>query len=216
MQKNDSSQTKTNHDRVAAIQNIVNDLIPEEWRLKALQFAHGRVLEVGVGSGFNLPLYTAACSEVVGIDPSLGMLHKAARRVNKARVPIFLYEMDVQALEFSAASFDTVVATCVFGAVPDPLKGLKEISRVCRPDGTIILVEYMRSSHGWLGKIMDWMNPVTVWLLGNHINHPTIPLVLQAGIEIREVENLFGDVVKLIVGQPVNSFQVSCVTHLQR
>lgn len=216
MRKTDSSQDKKSYDRITDICDIMNGLIPEEWRLKALHFAHGRVLEAGVGSGVNLPLYTAACSEVVGIDPSLAMLHKAARRVNKARVPIFLYEMDVQALEFPAASFDTVVATCVFCAMADPLKGLKEISRVCRPDGTIILVEYTRSSQGWLGKIMDWLNPVTVRLLGNHINHPTVPLVLQAGIEIRQVENLFGDVVKLIVGQPANSFQVSCVTHLLR
>jgi ubiquinone/menaquinone biosynthesis C-methylase UbiE len=201
MQHTDSGIVKHNYDRIAFVYDIIDLIIPRSWRRRAVSLAEGKVLEVGVGSGLNLPLYSDACTEVVGIDISPRMLEKAKQRAAQCDAPVSLYEMDAQHLDFPDASFDTVLATCVFCTVPNPVKGLCEMRRVCKPGGKIILVEHMRSDKSWLGKVMDWLNPLTVRLLGDHINRHTVDNVRTAGIEILKVDNLSGDIVKLIVGK---------------
>jgi len=129
------------------------------------------------------------------------MLAKAAKRAPLCSAPVVLCEMDAQSLSFADDSFDTVLATCVFCTVPDPIKGLREMRRVCKPGGTIILVEHMRSRRPWLGKVMDWLNPLSVSLLGDHINRHTVENVRKAGIRVVEVTDLSGDVVRLIRGK---------------
>lgn len=196
-----NSTVRTNYDRIAWIYDLVDFFIPRAWRLRAVGLAKGRTLEVGIGSGLNLPLYPASCSEVVGIDISPRMLSKAAKRSLRCRAPVMLYEMDAQNLRFPDNSFDTVLATCVFCTVPDPIMGLREMHRVCKPGGAIILVEHMRSHKPWLARFMDWLNPLSVSLLGDHINRHTVENVSQAGIPIIEIADLSGDVVRLIVGR---------------
>lgn len=198
----DSSTVRTAYDRIAFLYDFIDLFIPQAWRQRAVSLAKGRTLEAGVGSGLNLPFYSAACSEVVGIDISPRMLSKAAGRISRCPVPVSLYEMDVQHIAFPDASFDTVLATCVFCTVPDPVRGLRELCRVCKPDGTIILVEHMRSRRPWLGNVMDWLNPLSVSLLNDHINRRTVDNVQKAGIYIREAADLSGDIVRLIVGTP--------------
>lgn len=201
MQSTDSSTVRENYDRIAFVYDIVDLLIPRSWRLRAVGLAKGRTLEVGVGSGLNLPLYPSACTEVVGIDLSPRMLAKARKRALKCDAPVTLYGMDAQSLDFPDESFDTVLATCVFCTVPDPVKGLREMHRVCKTGGTIVLVEHMRSRRPWLGKLMDWLNPFSVSLLGDHINRQTVENVRKAGIHVVEVADLSGDVVRLIRGR---------------
>ncbi|MDF2500848.1 MAG: Methyltransferase type 11 [Anaerosporomusa subterranea] len=201
MQHTDNSTVRANYDRIAFVYDVVDLLIPNSWRLRAVDLTKGRTLEVGVGSGLNLPLYPASCSEVVGVDISPRMLAKAAKRAPRCSAPVILYEMDAQSLSFADDSFDTVLATCVFCTVPEPIKGLREMRRVCKPGGTIILVEHMRSRRPWLGKVMDWLNPLSVSLLGDHINRHTVENVRKSGIQVVEVADLSGDVVRLIVGR---------------
>lgn len=196
-----SNTVRKNYNKIAFIYDVVDILIPHSWRLQAVKLAKGKTLEVGVGSGLNLPLYPSSCSEVIGIDISPRMLDKAKQRVSQCPVPVSLYEMDAQLLEFPDESFDTVLATCVFCTVPDPVRGLSEMRRVCKTGGSIVLVEHMRSRKAWLGKIMDWLNPVAVSLLGDHINRHTVENVKKAGIHVVEVADLSGDVVRLIVGR---------------
>ena len=200
MQRTNSSTVREKYNRIAFVYDVVDLLIPHAWRLRAVGLAKGKTLEVGVGSGLNLPLYPAACSEVFGIDISPRMLAKAEKRAQQCRAPITLFEMDAQNLDFPDDSFDTVLATCVFCTVPDPVKGLREMRRVCKPDGMIVLVEHMRSRRPWLGKVMDWLNPLSVTLLGDHINRNTVGNAREAGIDVVEVADLSGDVVRLIVG----------------
>lgn len=215
MDKPATDSVRQNYNRIAFLYDIVDWFIPSQWRSAALSRARGRTLEAGVGSGLNLPLYPPAVTEVIGIDISRRMLDKAMERAPQCGAPVSLYTMDVQSLAFPDAYFDTVLATCVFCTVPDPLLGLSEMRRVCKPDGIILLVEHVRS-RGWLGKLMDWLNPATVRLIGDHINRDTVQTARQAGIELLEVVDLSGDIVKLIIGRPSLSCQVSCVSGIRR
>ncbi|MGI6286126.1 class I SAM-dependent methyltransferase [Neomoorella humiferrea] len=192
---------KNRYNRTALFYDWMDRMIPKEWRRRVWQEARGRVLEVGVGTGANFPFYPPGC-RVTAIDFSPGMLARARQKLHLAGAPVDLKEMDVQHLEFGDASFDTVVATCVFCTVPDPVQGLKEVRRVCRPDGRIILLEHVRSEQWFLGPLMDALNPLFLYLIGSNINRRTVANVSRAGIEIDREDDLAGKIVKLIVGHP--------------
>lgn len=154
-----------------------------------------------MGTGKNLEFYPTGC-RLTGIDLSPGMLDKARAKANKLNLSVDLLEMDGQNMTFPDHRLDTVVATCVFCSVPDPLKGLKEIKRVCKPNGKIILLEHVRSDNPLLGKIMDILDPLTVRMIGPHINRRTVENVERAGIHINSVQNQGMNILKLIIGEP--------------
>ena len=160
-----------------------------------------RVLEVGVGTGKNLRHYPPGVS-VVAVDFSPKMLARAVRRAREHHHAVELALMDAQALAFADASFDVVVTTCVFCSVPNPVLGLEEVRRVLRANGRVLLLEHVRSRLPVLGRLMDWLNPVSLRLQGVNINRDTVGNVEQAGLCVRRVDNLLLDVVKLIDGGP--------------
>ncbi|OGO51146.1 MAG: hypothetical protein A2148_07085 [Chloroflexi bacterium RBG_16_68_14] len=163
--------------------------------------AGSRVLEIGVGTGKNMRCYPPSVS-VVAVDFSPRMLSRAIRRARKGRVHVQLAMMDAQALALADASFDVVVATFVFCSVPDPVLGLQEVRRVLRPDGRILLLEHVRSRLPVLGRLMDWLNPISVRLQGYNINRDTVGNVAEAGLAVRRADNLLLDIFKLIDGAP--------------
>ncbi|WP_227767408.1 class I SAM-dependent methyltransferase [Zhaonella formicivorans] len=198
---NQTERIRKIYNRTAKFYDLMDRMIKTESRIKVFQLAKGRVLEVGVGTGQNLPLYPPGC-EVIGIDFSPEMLKRAYPRAEKAPVPVRLMEMDAQELQFPDNTFDTVLATCVFCSVPDPIKGLREIKRVCKPDGQIILLEHVRSDNPLIGLIMDVLNPIVVSLIGPNINRRTVENAKRAGLNINSVENAQGKIVKLIIAKP--------------
>ncbi|MEW6080311.1 MAG: class I SAM-dependent methyltransferase [Bacillota bacterium] len=192
---------KRRYNRSALYYDWLDRMIDDGLRKKALGFAKGKVLEVGVGTGRNLPYYPADC-EITGIDFSPGMLAKARKRVHQSGAQVTLLEIDVQQMDFPDNTFDTIVSTCVFCSVPDPVKGLTEARRVCKPDGQIILLEHVRSEHPVLGALMDLLNPLTLYMIGSSINRRTVENIQKAGIKITSIEDRFGKILKLIVATP--------------
>ncbi|MDA8212815.1 MAG: methyltransferase domain-containing protein [Clostridia bacterium] len=176
-------------------------LAPDKARKKLFAKVRGNVLEVGVGTGKNLRYYPPDCT-VTAIDFSPNMLARAKKKLGEAKAPVTLLEMDAQAMTFPDNTFDTVVATCVFCSVPDAILGLQEIKRVCKPDGRVLLLEHMRLDKPVIGPLMDSLNPLVVRLVGANINRRTVENVRKAGLTIISVENVMGDLVKLIEARP--------------
>lgn len=172
-----------------------------DWRKEMLSQCQGRVLEIGVGAGNNLPLYTIA-SEVVAIDTSPGMLKEAAKLQNQAIVPVQLVEMDVQELKFEPASFDTVVATFVFCSVADPVQSFREIRRVLRTDGRVVVVEHVLSHKLAWRTLLYALKPPLKTLAGCDPTRKTVDNMVKAGLEVQKIRPLLADVVLQIEASP--------------
>lgn len=200
----DTAETRRKYDRASRYYNLqvwpMELLGMRRFRRQALARVEGpRVLEVGVGTGLNLPEYPTTYA-VEAIDLSPRMLARARRR-RDVRAEIHLHEMDVQRLEFATASFDTVFSTCVFCSVPEPILGLQELRRVLRPNGSAVFLEHVRPGGRRLGAIFDWLDPI-VSRTGPHINRRTVENIRAAGFTIQTEQNLLSDILKLIVARP--------------
>lgn len=169
----------------------------EQWRAMIWKEASGKVLEVGVGTGKNIQYYPDHV-EVTAIDFSEKMLEKAKEKAEKLGKKVDLRLMDAQQLEFPDETFDTVITTCVFCSVPDAVKGLKEIRRVCKKDEQIIMLEHVRSKNPVLGIVMDLLNPVVVRIVGANINRDTVKNLMSAGLKVEVEKDLMMDIVKHI------------------
>ncbi len=189
------------YDHIADNYDVLDYIIPHAWRRQATSFAYGRVLEVGVGTGLNLPFYPHCCQEFVGIDISEQMLAQARKKALQAKFPVTLEVMNVQAMDLDGQSFDCVIATFVFCSVSDPVAGLRECHRLLKPGGRLILLEHMASDNKVLSQLLNWLNPLTVMLLGDHVNRQTTRIVIAAGFQLRLVENVWGDIVRLIIAE---------------
>jgi len=165
------------------------------------QVQGGRVLEVGVGTGRNLPYYPAQ-SRVVAIDLSPGMLRRAVKRAERLGRQVDFILADAQRLPFRDGSFDTVTATCVFCSVPDPVQGLRELGRVSRREGSTLLLEHVRARNPLLGKVMDWMNPIAVRMSGANINRRTVENVRLAGLAVEREDSFMMSIVKMLRARP--------------
>lgn len=204
---NDVMETiKARYDRIAPFYNLMESPMEKGafsgWRRRVFDAIDGsRILEVGVGTGKNFDLYPIDRT-MTAIDFSAGMLKRARRKVERMRVKVSLHEMDVENLQFPDDSYDTVLATFVFCSVPNPVKGLREMARVCKSSGKIILLEHVRPGNIGLGKLFDILNHLTVRMMGVNINRDTIANIGIAGLRIVSEENLFSDIVKLIIAKP--------------
>ena len=200
-----TAAARARYDRIAALYDLMEAPMERgrfsRWRARLWAQVKGpRVLEVGVGTGKNFAYYPQGL-EITAIDFSPKMLEKAHRRAERDKVNVDLRLMDAQRLEFPDDSFDSVVASFVFCSVPDPIRGLRELRRVTKPDGRVLLLEHVRPP-GLAGTLADVLNPVVVRLWGANINRCTVENVQQAGLAIERVEDLSGGIVKLIVARP--------------
>jgi ubiquinone/menaquinone biosynthesis C-methylase UbiE len=154
------------------------------WKLRSwlTRGSIGRVLEVGCGTGRNLPRYPPS-ARVIGIDPSLDSLRRARRRAPD----VALVCATAEALPFRPASFDTVAISLVLCSVPDPGVALAEVRRVLRDPGSVRLLEHVRSERGWEARWQDFIQPAWTRITGGcHPNRDTEAAVLRAGFRLEE------------------------------
>lgn len=208
MQKAEPSPdlTRKRYNRIAFLYDLMEAPMERlrftSWRQKMMgRIAGPTALEIGVGTGKNLIFYPDDV-DITAIDLSPRMLERARKRANKLNLNVNLQEMDVQHLNFADDSFDTVFATFVFCSVPDPIAGLQELRRVCKPDGKLLLLEHMRPENFVLGLTFDLFNPMIVRMMGANINRRTINNIWQAGWQIKAEECLSSDIVRMIEAAP--------------
>ena len=195
------NKTQHRYDRIARYYEILEapmELIFSQWRRTFLSKTSGRTLEVGVGTGRNIPFYPEDV-DLTGIDISSKMVEISKKKLRKHPRPnTRIIQMNAEELEFADNTFDTVVAACVFCSVPNPVQGLKEIKRVCRHGGKVLMLEHVRSQNKVMGKFMDVMNPIPLSIIGDNINRGTYQNLLKAGFkpEQIEVKHIWFDIVK--------------------
>jgi ubiquinone/menaquinone biosynthesis C-methylase UbiE len=162
----------------------------------------GATLMVAAGTGNDFKFFPPNM-QVVSIDISPKMLERAARKAAAYSGTIELREMDVCNLEFPDASFDTIATAFTFCSVPKPVAGLRELRRVLKTGGQLLMIEHVRSAIGPIGIFMDLMTPLTS-RVGPSLNRDTVGNVQKAGFRLRRVENVYLDVVKIIEAVPDN------------
>jgi ubiquinone/menaquinone biosynthesis C-methylase UbiE len=201
-----SKRTQRRYDRLAFAYDTMEAPLERfrfaGWRQRLGNHIKGpTALEVGVGTGKNFPYYTSGV-QIVSVDLSPRMLMRARRRASNRDLSVDLREMDVQNLDFPDHSFDTVFATFVFCSVPDPVGGLRELRRVCKPSGHLLLLEHMRPKNVVLGLVFDVLNPMVVRMMSANINRRTMDNIRSAGWKVRIEENLSSDIVRWIEAVP--------------
>jgi ubiquinone/menaquinone biosynthesis C-methylase UbiE len=160
------------------------------WRHWLTEGARGRTLDLGCGTGRNLPLMPEGLT-VVGVDPASGSLARARGRGRGAA----LIAARAEALPFRAGSFDTVVSGLVLCSVGDPPRALAEVRRVLSADGALRVLEHVRSTRRWKARWQDSIQPLWTRLTGGcHPNRDTEGTVVAAGFEIEpETHRAVGD-----------------------
>lgn len=215
MNNNDDEKIKKRYNRIAPVYDLMEGLMEKgkmnSWRQdlwdKVKEYVpekEGKLLEAGVGTGKNIKFYPEDI-EIYAIDFSENMLDEARKKAEENNKVVNFMNMDIQNLEFPEDHFDIIVTSCVFCSVPDPVIGLKELKRVCKPEGKIIMLEHMRTHKEPLGSLMDTFNWVSLYTWGANINRETMKNIKKAGLEIFEVNDLFMDIVKEIILTPKKS-----------
>lgn len=159
------------------------------WRRHLVSGVSGRVLELGVGTGRNLALYPTDV-HLTAVDAAPRMLERARARARQLGIDATFIQADMRALPFDAASFDTVVTSCVFCSVADPRAGLAEARRVLKPGGHLRMLEHQRPDPPALAWVFDRLNPFAVRLTGANVNRETQRMVEDAGFSFVNARRL--------------------------
>ena len=180
------------HRLFAALYDRLGAAAEKSWmgerRSRLLSGARGEVLEIGGGTGANLPYYYDYVQRVVVTEPDPFMREKLWPKLTRTNVPVEVSDAGAQNLPFADDSFDVVVSTLVLCTVPDQRTALAEIRRVLRPGGRLLFLEHVRGT----GAVARWQDRILpLWrrlFAGCHPNRDTIASIKAAGFEIRDLE----------------------------
>ena len=160
------------------------------FRRRVAGSAGGRVLEIGIGSGLNLPLYGAGVRAVIGLEPSPELLRMARRRAGGVRVPVELLEGSAETLPLDDGSVDTVVTTWTLCTIADAPRALAEMRRVLKPDGAMLFVEHGRAPEPGVARWQDRLDPLWSRIAGGcHLNRKIDDLIAGSGFRINSLEH---------------------------
>lgn len=154
-------------------------------RMKVIPQARGRVLEIGIGTGLNLPFYDAGrVQELVGVEPSLRMHRLVLKRSRAARLPVELVGITAERLPLADAAFDTVVSTYTLCTIPDPVAALREARRVLAPGGRLLFSEHGRAPDAGVRRWQDRIQPLWgVFSGGCHLGRDIPAILREAGFD---------------------------------
>lgn len=166
--------------------------VATECRSRIVPGSTGRVLEVGVGSGLNLPFYGAQVDHVYGIDPSLKLLQMARRRIGDVHFGASLIRASAEDIPLAPGSVDTVVITWTLCSIADPLRALREMRRVMKPGGRVLFVEHGRAADANIEGWQRRLNPLWRFISGGcNLNRNASELLGAAGFEIIELRTRY-------------------------
>ncbi len=162
-------------------------LAPYRQRLAA--GAEGRVLEIGIGSGLNLPFYPAAVREIVGLEPAPGLVAMSRRAGRISPIPLTIIEASAEGIPLDAASADTVVTSWTLCTIPEASRALGEMRRVLRPGGRLLFAEHGLAPDDNVRKWQDRLTPLWRRCSGGcHLNRPISAMIAGAGFRFERLE----------------------------
>jgi len=163
-----------------------------ELRSQYVPHASGRVLEIGLGSGHNLPYYTAAATSVTAIDPATEVTELAAKRISDAAMNVELISTSAESIPFDDGTFDTVVSTWTLCSIPDVERALAELRRVIRPEGKFLYIEHGLSPDASVQRWQRRIEPVWKRIGGGcHLTRDARTLIAEAGFTVNEGESSY-------------------------
>jgi ubiquinone/menaquinone biosynthesis C-methylase UbiE len=185
-----------------------SELLP--YRKRLLSHAQGRVLEIGIGSGLNLPHYSARAREIVGLEPAARLVTMARRSALQCEMPVTLIAGFAEAIPLDSQSFDTVLTTWTLCSIGDASGALREMRRVLKPAGQLLFLEHGLAPDE---KVQRWQHRLTpLWKKiggGCHLNRPIRALIERAGFDITRLETGYAKGPK-----PLTFFYEGCASPL--
>jgi ubiquinone/menaquinone biosynthesis C-methylase UbiE len=170
----------------------MNTKAMREERKRCLENVKGIVLEVGIGSGLNLPHYPPAVTRVVGIDPSTRSARLAWQRVAASPFPVEIIGLSAEKIPVEDASFESVVSTFTLCTIPDAEGALREMRRVLPPGGRLYFVEHGCADDPGVKRWQDRLNSMQQVIFGGcNLNRPISNLIERAGFELERIENSY-------------------------
>ncbi len=161
----------------------------QKQRSLVLAQAYGTVLEIGFGTGLNLPHYPASLSSLHAIDPAHVLPRKVAERSAAVPFPLQIQRTSAEMLPYDDRSFDCVVSTWTLCTIPDPVKALRETRRVLRPDGVFLFLEHGRSEDEKIAAWQNRLNPVqNIIGCGCNLNRKIDQIIARAGLKIMTLD----------------------------
>jgi len=159
------------------------------FRERVIGAAEGCVLEIGIGSGLNIPLYRGAVRSVIGLEPSPELLGMARSKAAAASVPVEFVQGSAEAISLDDKSIDTVVTTWTLCTVPDVSRALREVRRVLQPGGALLFVEHGRAPEPVVARWQDRLDPIWCRLAGGcHLNRQMDQLIASAGFRFDQLQ----------------------------
>ncbi len=155
------------------------------YRERLLSHAQGRVLEIGIGSGLNLPFYGSGVDEIIGLEPAKRLITMAQRSADRSKVPVTLIEGSAETIPFADERFDTVVTTWTLCSIPNGLRALQEMRRVLSAAGQLLFVEHGLAPDAQVQKWQHRLTPFWKRIGGGcHLNRPIRILIDSAGFNV--------------------------------
>jgi ubiquinone/menaquinone biosynthesis C-methylase UbiE len=171
---------------------VMRDRRYAPYRERVIASAEGRVLEIGIGSGLNLPFYGPKICEIVGLDPSPRLIAMAQQAAERTCTQVRFIEESAAAISLDSKTIDTVVMTWTLCSIPQTDAALSEIRRVLKPSGQLLVVEHGLAPEQGVRRWQDWLTPAWKRVAGGcHLNRPIQTMIEGAGFRFDRLETAY-------------------------